>query len=64
MTGRIAIRNDGQPATPLAIQVASSDGSLASVALHADPTGWRARLDDYVFFVTRVRTGPTATNPQ
>lgn len=48
-------------ATPLAIQVAASDGQLASVALHADPTGWTARLDQWSFYVSRVRTGPPAT---
>lgn len=50
-----------QTPTPLAVQVAASDGSLASVALHADPTGWTARIDEFTFFVSRVYSGPLAT---
>lgn len=63
MTPRpFTVRDDGQPRTPtpLAVQVASSDGGqLASVPLRADPDGgYSATLDCWRFYVSRVRSGP------
>lgn len=47
--------------TPLAVMVAATGGGLAQVTLRADPDGgWSARLDDYTFYVSRVRTGPAS----
>lgn len=60
MTRRTTIRDDDRPATPIAIQVAASDGGLAGIALRADPCGWTATLDGHVYYLTRVRTGVPA----
>lgn len=62
MTRRTPVRDEPRTPTPLAVQVASSDGGqLASVPLRADPDGgYSATLDGWRFFVSRVRSGPAA----
>lgn len=54
----LTVRDDGRPATPIAIQVSASDGGLASVALRRDPYGWTCSIDGHRFYLTRVRSGP------